>query len=74
MPVLLPSIIKYCNEHELQTSVLQKGTKISYFNVKSDEEDIIQFRDVLSYSSPCSLDKFLKQWKTAQTKGCFPHG
>ena len=74
MPVLVPSIVRYCDENMLKTSVLQKGSKISYLNVKIDKEDLMQFRDVLSYTSPCSLDKFLKQWKTTQTKGCFPHG
>ena len=74
MAVLLPYIIKYCDETLLKTSVLQKGNKISYLNVKIDKTDLLQFRDVLSYTSPCSLDKFLKQWKTTQTKGCFPHG
>ena len=74
VPVLVPSIVQYCTEKGLETSVLQKGGKTSYLNLKSGEDDIIQFRDVLSYTSPCSLDKFLKQWKSAQIKGCFPHG
>lgn len=74
MTVLLPSIMQYCKENDFETSVLKKGSKISYLTVKFDEEDLIQFRDVLCYTSPCSLDKFLKQWRTDQTKGCFPHG
>ena len=74
MGVLLPSIVRYCDDNDYKTAMLQTGTKIPYFNVLEGRTDIIQFRDVLSYTSPCSLDKFLRQWKTTQTKGCFPHG
>ena len=74
VPVLIPLIVRYCEEHGLETSVLQKQSKVSYLSVKNENDDLIQFRDVLSYTSPCSLDGFLRQWKTTQTKGCFPHG
>ena len=71
---MLPSIVQYCKVIDVETSVIQKDGKTSYLNLKYEDEDIIQFRDVLSYTSPCSLDTFLRQWKTTQTKGCFPHG
>ena len=28
----------------------------------------------MNYSAPCSLSRFLKTWKTEETKGIFPHG
>ena len=31
------------------------------------------FKDVLNYTSPCNLSTFLKQWKTTEQKGIFPH-
>ena len=74
LPVLLPSIIRYCKQKELSMDPIQKHGKFSYLTLKNDEDILMQFRDVLSYTSPCSLDRFLKQWKTSQTKGFFPHG
>ena len=40
---------------------------------EAGEDDFAQWRDTLSYTSPCSLDSFLKQWNAPQAKGCFPH-
>ena len=75
LPILIPTIMKYCVEKDFLTSILPKGGKMSYFNLQKEKDvDVIQFRDILTYTSPCSLDKFLRQWKTAETKGCFPHG
>ena len=74
VPVLLPSIIQYCKENELKLNPIEKHGKISYLTLKIEEDNLMQFRDVLSYTSPCSLDRYLKQWKTTQTKGFFPHG
>lgn len=34
--------------------------------------DII-FKDVLNYTAPCSLDKYLKTWQANDAKGIFPH-
>ena len=31
------------------------------------------FRDVRSYTTPCSLDKFLKSWEAPFTKSIFPY-
>ena len=28
----------------------------------------------MSYSAPCPLSSFLRQWKTKEIKGIFPHG
>ena len=74
IPVLLPSIIRYCKENELKLKPLEKFGRTSYLTLKIEEDSLMQFRDVLSYTSPCSLDQYLRQWKTTQTKGFFPHG
>ena len=31
------------------------------------------FLDVLNYTAPCSLDKYLKTWQASEAKGIFPH-
>ena len=79
-PILFSSIVQFCEEDHRNIKLLKKGSKLTYVNISEALEDdslnydLIQFRDVLSYTSPCSLDKFLRQWKTPQVKGCFPHG
>jgi len=74
LPILLPSISKHANGRHFNIDLLKKGTKISHLSMQEvGEHDWIQFRDVLSYTSPCSLDRFLKQWNAPQAKGCFPY-
>ena len=34
----------------------------------------ISFKDALNFSAPCSLDKYMKQWRAKLTKSIFPHG
>ena len=74
LPILLPSIAEYAQQRHTNIDLLKKGTKISHLTMSEVcENDWIQFRDVLSYTSPCSLDRFLKQWNAPQAKGCFPY-
>ena len=30
------------------------------------------FKDIYNFTSPCSLDKYLKQWGVTETKSVFP--
>ena len=74
LPILLPSVSKHANRRHFNIDLLKKGTKIPHLSMSEvGEHDWIQFRDVLSYTSPCSLDRFLKQWNAPQAKGCFPY-
>ena len=74
LPILLPSIAEYAQQRHININALRKGTKITNFSMREVcENDWVQFRDVLSYTSPCSLDRFLKQWNAPQAKGCFPY-
>jgi len=51
-----------------KVSVLKKTT--SYFSVSTNE---LSFRDILKYTAPCNLDKFLKVWEAPQSKGIWPY-
>ena len=51
-----------------KVSVLKKTT--SYFNVSTNE---LSFCDILKYTAPCNLDKFLKVWEAPQSKGIWPY-
>ena len=51
-----------------EVSVLKKGA--SYFSVSCGG---LVFKDALNYTSPCSLDKFLKNWEAPFTKSIWPY-
>ena len=75
IPVLMPSLIRYNETNHLNMKPLKKGTNYFCLNIAEPEgPDLLQFRDVLSFTTPCTLDRFCKQWKTDLKKGCFPHG
>ena len=48
--------------------VLKRGA--SYFTIGTSR---LQFHDVLSFSSPCSLSKYLKMWGVSENKSIFPY-
>ena len=65
---------RWAEQRHINISLLKKGTKITQLSMaEAGEDDFAQWRDTLSYTSPCSLDSFLKQWNAPQAKGCFPH-
>ena len=68
LPVLIGGIVKFANERNLNVKPLKVGCRYMSLVVGS-----IVFRDVLNYTSPCSLDKFLKQWGATLHKSIFPH-
>ena len=86
LPILLPSIVEYTSSINLKTKALRKGTQLINLMISEPREfslsneilhepsALISCRDILKYTSPCSLAKFLVQWKTTQQKGAFPHG
>ena len=49
-------------------TVLKKG--LSYFSVTTEQ---FAFRDILKFTAPCSLDKFLKVWDAPDSKSIWPY-
>ena len=35
--------------------------------------DLVQFRDVLDFTAPTNLDKYLKTWNASEVKSIFPY-
>ena len=66
---LIGGIVTFASNNELQIHPLENGSKYIVVQVG----DIV-FKDTLNYTSPCSLDTFLRQWKAPEAKGIFPHG
>ena len=60
----------------MQFDCLKRGTSYVYValtRIENDRHQTIRFADVLSYSSPCSLDQYLKQWGASAEKSIFPY-
>ena len=51
-----------------------KDNNFIFLQFEEDDSFILGFKDVLQYTVPCPLSKFLKQWKVPESKGIFPHG
>ena len=60
---------------KLKNNIIMKTSSLTYIQLLSPENDILLgFKDVLQYTVPCPLSRFLKQWKVPESKGIFPHG
>ena len=72
---LLHGIMKWKTLHNYNAETIMKGNSFVLIKMSSpDSRTIIGFKDVLQYTVPCPLSKFLKQWKIPEAKGIFPHG
>ena len=74
---MLDGIIKWCDQSypPRNTSYITRGRSFMTFQIQQlESEQIFVFKDVLNFTSPCSLSDYLKQWKTTEQKGAFPHG
>ena len=65
--VLMPYIAKWCGT-EINTNMIKRGAQYMMLNV-----DRVQFRDVLDFTAPTNLDKYLKTWNASATKSIFPY-
>ena len=55
-------------EKRERLSVIKKGA--AFFNVSTEK---LSFKDVLSFTAPCKLDKFLKTWNAPAAKSIWPY-
>ena len=65
--VLMPYIAKWCGT-EINTNMIKRGAQYMMLNV-----DRVQFRDVLDFTAPTNLDKYLKTWNASEVKSIFPY-
>ena len=69
LAVLLPFLSKYSEIYDEKIEILKKGSQ--YFNISLEK---IIFKDILSFSAPCSLEKYLSQWYNGDFgKSIFPY-
>ena len=67
--------MKWASQNNYKNNIIMKTSSLTYIQLLSPENDILLgFKDVLQYTVPCPLSRFLKQWKVPESKGIFPHG
>jgi len=68
-PILLPAIARYCHLNGIKLeSMLKKQT--GYMCI---EVGLLNFKDILCFTSPVRLEKYLKQWNAGEAKSIFPY-
>ena len=76
MKILSPYIYNYCGRNGMEISAIKRNG--CYFSMTLERKlgDRIQkicFRDILNFTSPTTLDKYIKQWGAKLTKSIFPY-
>ena len=71
--VIIPFISGYAGLHEIDIKVLKKGAKYISIGLKNKQGLTVMLKDVLNYTSPMSLDKYLQTWNGSSEKSIFPY-
>ena len=67
--VLIPYISKWFGDDEyISTNLIKRGAQYMMLSVET-----LQFRDVLDFTAPTNLDKYLKTWNGECSKSIFPY-
>ena len=68
-------IYKYAYDNDVTISCVKRDTNYQNMTLVKggDREQRISFKDVLNYTSPCTLDKFCKNWGSKLRKSIFPY-
>ena len=72
----MADIYHYANQRGIKISTVKKGSK--YFSLKLDQkyEDrtaSICFKDIMNFTSPMTMDTYVKSWTGKQSKLIFPY-
>ena len=76
IPCIIGLIFNYCKENECELDTIKRGTSYMALTISKkwmDRVARIAFRDVLNYTAPCRLSKYLKQWGAELQKSIFPY-
>ena len=64
----MASFYQAAKKFDLKPNILKKSNRYTSITIQS-----IVLKDVLQFTSPTSLSKFLKQWNASEEKGVFPY-
>ena len=68
IPVIINDIYTTAFKNKQKVSMLKKANSYMVLQVGD-----LTFKDVLNYTAPSSLSKYLRQWGATETKGIFPY-
>ena len=68
LPVMSGVLLSQLSKGGKKVSILKKG--VSYFCIESAG---LVFKDVLKFTTPCNLSKYLRQWEVCEEKSIFPY-
>ena len=69
LSVLVGYLQTYAQRRNMELKLLKKGSR--YFNISIGK---VIFKDILSFSAPCSLEQYLANWYSGQArKSIFPY-
>ena len=76
MKVILADINMYAKINEIVVDPIQKDT--TYFTLKltkrlDERNQVIVFKDLMNFTSPMSMDQYLKTWNGFQSKLIWPY-
>ena len=74
--VIIGAIYDYCGKREVAVDTIKRSGK--YFSLRLTRYDgrrrCIEFRDILNFSSPTTLDRYIRMWGGTINKSIFPYG
>ena len=76
IPCIIGLIFNYCRHNDCEINTIKRGTSYMALTLSRKLDDRISritFRDVLNYTAPCRLSKYLKQWGSELQKSIFPY-
>ena len=76
IPCIIGLIFNYCEVNKCEFNTIKRGTGYMSVTITKKYEErkaSITFRDVLNYTAPCRLSKYLKQWGSVLNKSIFPY-
>ena len=74
--MILSEIYHYCNEHDIEISMVKKGTAYHTMTLSRELENRIQsvaWKDLMYFTCPMPMDKYVKTWTGTQSKLIFPY-
>ena len=76
IPCIIGLIFNYCKVNDCELDTIKRGTTYMALTLSrklDDRKSCFTFRDVLNYTAPCRLTKYLKQWGAELQKSIFPY-
>ena len=74
--MILSEIYHYCNEHDIEISMVKKGTAYHTMTLSPELENRVQsvaWKDLMYFTCPMPMDKYVKTWTGTNSKLIFPY-